>query len=172
MLLKLKSIRETILQELYLLPVILLIMACNEKRVDRNGKDGIAEQDSIPSPNESSLTPEKESDDEFVCVYDEPQASFPGGEKACYEWIEEHLHYPPEAKAQGIQGRVFVQFTVGIDGIITDVQVVRGPDQQLIDEAIRIVKAMPRWNPATSEDGKAIPIKYYLPIIFKLPESK
>ena len=155
---------------LNLLPIILLILACNGKGHERNGKDGMAEQDSIPSPNESSLTPSIESDNEFVCVYDEPQASFPEGEMACYEWIEEHLHYPPEAKAQGVQGRVIVQFTVGVDGTITDVQAVRGPNQQLIDEAIRIVKAMPRWNPATTEDGKAIPLKYNLPICFKLPE--
>ena len=163
----LKSNKKVTFKRLCLLSFFLLVLACRGKGNERSVNDCIVVQDSIPIPSKTNVDSVKEQDDAFVCVLVDPVASFPGGDQACFEWIEKHLQYPPEAKAQGIQGRVLVQFTVEADGTITDIHALRGPNQQLIDEAIRVVKGMPRWNPAI-KNGKAISSRFNLPILFKI----
>ena len=105
-------------------------------------------------------------------VYDTvtENARFPGGDDALYRWIAENLEYPEIANINGIQGRVFVRFVVNIDGSITDVKVMRSPDPSLTQEAIRLVKSMPKWRPARY-DNKPVRSKIMLPLMFRLFED-
>ena len=106
-----------------------------------------------------------------VCFYDEAnQPSFPGGDAALSQWLDENLQYPTEALKNGIQGTVVVSFTVETDGSIKDVKVWRGKDA-LVKEAVRLMNIMPKWNPG-KKDGQPVPVYYTLPIKFRLPEPK
>lgn len=102
----------------------------------------------------------------FVVVENMP--SFPGGN--VQKWISKNVKYPVLAMENGIQGKVFVQFVIERDGSITDVKVVRGVDSSLDKEAIRVVKAMPKWTPG-KQRGKAVRVSFTLPINFQLSNS-
>lgn len=108
-----------------------------------------------------------ESKEDKIYEVVEKNASFPGGDAACYNWIAQNIQYPALAQEQGIQGRVFVQFVVNTDGTLDDVKAVRSPDPSLAEEAVRVVKSMPRWNPAT-QNGKAVRSRFNIPIMFRL----
>ncbi len=90
-----------------------------------------------------------------------------GGEEAMYKYIAENLRYPEQAKADGIAGRVQVSFVIEKDGSVTDVEVVRGIGHGCDEEAVRVVKSMPRWTPGTLF-GKPVRVHYNMPFAFKL----
>jgi protein TonB len=112
---------------------------------------------------------EEEVVEEEVFTIVEDMPSFPGGEKALFEYLAKNVKYPPMAKDAGISGTVFVGFVVGSDGKIRDVKVLRGvPGGKLLDEeAVRVVKAMPPWKPG-KQRGKPVSVTYNLPIRFIL----
>ena len=99
----------------------------------------------------------------------EEQASFPGGLAALTEFLANNLNYPPLAAEYGKQGKVIVECTINIDGSITDIKIAQSVDPLLDKEAIRIVKLMPKWNPA-KYDGKPVPTKATIPVNFKLTD--
>lgn len=92
---------------------------------------------------------------------------YPGGGEALYKYIAENIHYPEQAKADGIEGRVVVQFTVMDNGDIVNVEVAKGIGGGCDEEAVRVVKGMSKWKPAIYE-GKAVNVQYCIPINFKL----
>jgi protein TonB len=102
-------------------------------------------------------------------VFDQPDQNpqFPGGDKACLDYIKKNMCYPEEAKKKGIEGRVFVQFVVNKDGSIVDVKVLRSPDPSLSKEAERVVKEMPKWRPAR-QGNKPVRSRFNLPVMFRL----
>ena len=88
------------------------------------------------------------------------------------EFVYRHLHYPPEARKNGIEGMVVVQFTIATDGYVEDIKVVRDLKDGCGEAALSIIEDMneidgPPFNPAML-DGKAVPLLYTLPIRFKL----
>ena len=97
----------------------------------------------------------------------EQSPSFPGGEKAQTDWIEQNLQYPIYAKTNGIQGRVWVQVVVNKDGSISDPNVLFAVDSSLEQEALRLVQTMPKWNPGKQHD-EAVRVRLTVPITFKL----
>lgn len=99
----------------------------------------------------------------------EKMPTFPGGDEAMSQFIYDNLKYPHVAQVYGFQGRVIVQFTVNADGSISDVEAIQSVHPSLDNEAIRVVKAMPKWNPGLQR-GKAVRVKYSLPMTFRLPE--
>ncbi len=106
-------------------------------------------------------------------IFNDPETSaeFPGGLEAMYKWIADQLKYPEECIAKNIQGRVTTQFVVDIDGSITDIKVLKSPDDLLSQEAIRVVKAMPKWKPATY-DSKPVRSNLRIPLNFRLPPAQ
>lgn len=92
---------------------------------------------------------------------------FPGGEESLYKYIAGNIKYPEQAKADGIEGRVVVRFIVMDNGDVVNVEVAKGIGGGCDEEAMRVVKAMPKWQPATYE-GKPVNVQYALPITFKL----
>ena len=95
------------------------------------------------------------------------QPSFPGGTNALNTFIASNLKYPPVAQLDGIQGRVIVKFIVEKDGSISNVEVNQSVVQDLDNEAMRVVKAMPKWIPGQI-NGKAVKVECSLPFVFRL----
>ena len=94
----------------------------------------------------------------------EEMPSFPGGQAALMKYIEENMRCPdPESDASG---RVIVQFVIGKDGTVKDPKVVRGITPALDEEALRLVRNMPKWRPG-KQMGKAVEVRYTLPVTFK-----
>ena len=112
--------------------------------------------------------PVEEEEEELVFVVVESMPEFPGGQQALFKYLSENVKYPVIAQENGIQGRVICQFVVNKDGSIVDVEVVRsGGDPSLDKEAIRVIKSMPKWKPG-KQRGKAVRVKYTVPVNFKL----
>ena len=97
----------------------------------------------------------------------EEQPSFPGGVSALFKYLTAEVKYPKIAQDNGIQGRVVTSFVVDKEGNIKQVKVERGVDPALDAEAIRVVEAMPKWIPG-KQKGKAVAVRYVLPVQFRL----
>jgi protein TonB len=83
-------------------------------------------------------------------------------------YLSSHLRYPDDAREAGIEGRVGIEFVVSEDGSISNVKVVRSSGSTSLDqEAVRVVKGMPRWKPGRQQ-GRAVPVIFTLPVTFKL----
>lgn len=92
--------------------------------------------------------------------------SFPGGESAMKSYLNSNVKYPVEAQENCIQGRVIVQFIIEKDGSISDVKISRSVDPSLDREALRVVKAMPKWNPGKLQ-GIPARVKNEVPVVFR-----
>ncbi len=84
-----------------------------------------------------------------------------------YKFITDHIQYPTEEKARGIQGRAILQFIVERDGSVSDIKVLRTPSEALGKEAIRVLASAPKWNPGMQGDQK-VRVRYLIPINFSL----
>lgn len=109
---------------------------------------------------------QQKSDGEIYATVDQ-QAEFLGGVEALFKWLSANLIYPKEAQEIGIEGKVGVKFVVNTDGSISDIQVSRSVHPSLDAEAIRLVKKMPKWQPAKNN---GVPVRSYftLPFTFRL----
>ena len=83
------------------------------------------------------------------------------------KWVSEQMQYPQDAIDQNIQGRVVLQFTVNKEGQVEDVHVVRGVNEALDNEAVRVVTASPKWEPGT-QNGNPVNVRYIFPVVFRL----
>ena len=102
----------------------------------------------------------------FALVEQKPM--FQGGDANAFsKWVNQHLAYPDIAKENGIQGRVTLQFTVGTDGKVSGVKVLRGVDPSLDKEAGRVVSSSPKWTPGKQRD-RPVKVTYTFPVIFQL----
>lgn len=111
---------------------------------------------------------EGDGDGQQVFQFVEQMPSFPGGESALMKYLSKHINYPSRARENNIQGTVVVQFVVNTDGTIVDVTTVgRKKGGGLEEEAIRVVKGMPKWTPG-KQNGRAVRVQYSLPIRFTL----
>jgi len=104
-------------------------------------------------------------DEVFTVVESMPE--FPGGTKKMMQYLSKNVKFPPAAKANGISGKVYVNFTVGKNGKIRDIKILRGVHDLLDKEAIRVIKAMPPWK-AGKQRGKPVSVSFNLPINFIL----
>ena len=93
--------------------------------------------------------------------------SYKGGIKEFYQYLAETIKYPKESAKDGIQGTVFLRFTVKKDGSIEDIEVMKTPNDELADEAIRIVQRSSNWIPG-KDFGETVNVKYNIPIKFSL----
>ena len=107
------------------------------------------------------------SEEDTVYQIVEEMPKFPGGEKALMDYVSNNVKYPEEAKNKNIAGRVFVSFVVEKDGSIGEVKVLRGIGGGCDEEAVRVIKGMPKWKPGMQK-GKPVRVSYQIPIYFKL----
>ncbi len=96
-------------------------------------------------------------------------ATFPGGSDAATKYLAEHIKYPARSMQNGIEGVVTLSFTVGTDGKISNITVERPLDPDLEAEAVRVVRGMPLWVPATDDAGQPVSQTVRLPVKFRLP---
>jgi len=92
---------------------------------------------------------------------------FPGGMDKLLQFINNNMQYPTKAQAAGIQGRVIVQFIIDEEGYIIEPNIVKSVEPSLDKEALRLIKMLPQWKPGTLK-GKAVKVKYTVPVAFKL----
>lgn len=114
-----------------------------------------------------SEMPEEEFEEEEIFTIVEKMPSFPGGIESLFSYLGQNIEYPDMAKDARIEGKVYITFVVDRDGSIADVQVLRGIGGGCDEEAIRVVKGMPKWDPG-EQRGKAVRVQYNLPINFIL----
>ena len=118
--------------------------------------------------NTDSVSPVKEK---VIFQVVEKAPEFPGGMEECMKFLGNSIKYPAEARKNGIQGRVVVTFVITDEGDIKDPVVVKGVDPLLDDEALRVIQMMPKWNPGKHR-GKAVNVKFTLPVSFRLSSSE
>ena len=106
-------------------------------------------------------------DDLFTIA--EKMPYFPGGEETLIKYLTDKLHYPMRAKVNGVQGVVVVSFIVEKDGSINNVRIIKGLDEECNDEAVKVIKEMPKWTPGEI-GGKPVRVLISLPINFKLSD--
>ncbi len=138
------------------------ILFINTKEYVKNGKKEIV------SVNVKAKEPAEEIDtdnDAFNVVEQMPQ--FPGGEIELMKFLSENVKYPEAASKAGTQGRVVAQFIVEADGSITNVKVLKKVSDEIDAEAVRVIKAMPKWKPGMQK-GQPVRVKYTIPVTFRL----
>jgi TonB family protein len=114
---------------------------------------------------------ESANDNDSIYNVVSENAEFPGGDVALSDWMRKNMKYPEECRKQGIQGRVVISFVVNKDGSIVDLETVRSPHPALAEEGLRVVKSMPKWEPA-KENGKVVRSRFNIPIMFWLDGGK
>ncbi|MCH5319589.1 MAG: energy transducer TonB [Paramuribaculum sp.] len=101
----------------------------------------------------------------------EQMPTFPGGDKALYDFISSKLVFPQEAIEDNVGGRVSVRFVVKKDGSIGEAKIARGKHPALDKEALRVVKLLPKFIPG-KQNGQAVDVWFTLPINFNLQSAK
>jgi protein TonB len=97
----------------------------------------------------------------------EQMPAFPGGQQELMNFLMKNVKYPKEATDKGIEGRVIVQFVVDKDGSVVEPKVVKSVSPELDQEALRVVKKMPKWQPG-KQNGEVVRVKYNIPVSFRL----
>ncbi|MFT5885502.1 MAG: protein TonB [Arcticibacterium sp.] len=101
----------------------------------------------------------------FTAVEQAPE--FPGGVKEMYNFINSKIKYPPAAQRANISGRVFVKFVVEKDGSIGKIDILKGIGFGCDEEAERVIKSMPKWNPGR-QNGKNVRVFFTMPVFYQL----
>lgn len=114
-----------------------------------------------PLPDEQPVV------DDIPILIPEVMPQFPGGEEALFRFLRNNIRYPAAAREAGISGTVFLTFVVERDGSITDVEVLRGVGGGCSEEAVRVVKIMPVWNPGM-QFGRFVRVRFTMPVKFVL----
>jgi len=112
---------------------------------------------------------QKKPDSIFAVV--EVMPKYPGGLDAMYKFLGENIKYPQKAREEGISGTVYIQFIVEKDGQTSGFKLLRGAEESLDNEALRVLKMMPKWEPG-KQKGKPVRVQYNLPVKFALDEEK
>ena len=117
----------------------------------------------------ASDTAETKSGKEFPCI-PETFPQFPGGHIALFEYLSKNIKFPKAKENEDVKVRVVTTFTVEKDGSITDAKIVRSQGEAFDNEALRVINGMPKWIPGM-QNGKAVSVKYTLPITFSTTDS-
>ena len=101
-------------------------------------------------------------------VYDQAEVmpEFPGGSKAMYDYIVKNIQYPAKAKENRISGTVYIQFIVDGNGNVKSSKILKGTNELLDSEALRVVNQMPKWTPGSNQ-GKPVSVYLNLPVKFQ-----
>ena len=159
------------LSALLILPLLavtmLLLAECKPANNDTQPAEEAVEAAPAEPVYDITVTDEPEEDAiEFGLV--EVKPSFQDGDANEFsKWVNQNLKYPDAAKEAKLQGRVTLQFTVGKDGTVSNVKVLRGVDPILDNEAVKVVSQSPKWNPGMQK-GEPVNVTYVFPVVFQL----
>ena len=143
---------------LLFVPLIISLLAMNSTAMRANVQKKVVK---------TNKTTKKSGANDKVYEVCEQMPTFPGGDAALMKYLSENVKYPALAIKAQEQGRVVVSFTVEKDGAISDVKVARSVTPSLDAEAVRVVKAMPKWTPG-KQGGQLVRVRYNVPVSFKL----
>ena len=115
----------------------------------------------------TSVMAQTEVEDDAIFVVAENAPEFPGGSDSLYAYIARNIKYPETAKKEKIEGRVFVTFVIEKDGQVSSAKILRDIGGGCGEEAIRVVKSMPKWKPGTQR-GNPVRVQFNLPVSFML----
>ena len=134
---------------------------------DPNAEEVIAAPEATAAPTKVEVAVEAAPKEETIFTVVEQQPEFSGGMSALGQYLQKTLRYPAAAQRANVSGRVFMSFVVNTDGSIQDVSVLKGLGFGTDEEAIRVVKGMPKWRPG-KQSGRPVRVKFQLPINFTL----
>ena len=160
-----KSNRWMMLKALFIIPVATLAVSVFANTTDMSSmaKAVNTTANSISTNNMQTKQSDIKTADDV-----EVMPEFKGGNKAMMDFLMMNMKYPESAAKAKQQGRAVVGFVVGKDGTINDVYIVKSTGYDVLDnEAMRVVKSMPAWEPG-KQKGKPVNVKYFVPITFKL----
>jgi len=123
----------------------------------------------VDSTKEAEVVVAEAVDPAYEKVFDvvEQMPEFVGGQAELMKFLAENVHYPEAAYKVGKQGRVIVTFIVEADGSVSNAKIVKKVSDELDAEALRVIGTMPKWKPGM-QNGKAVRVKYTIPITFRL----
>ena len=130
----------------------------------------VIDLDQVEADVEEEEEEEEEEEDPETLPFNalDVKPTFQGGDANAFSiWVNSQLRYPENAKRNGIQGRVTLEFTIDTKGRVTDVKVLRGVHKLLDKEAVRVVSKSPRWTPGYVNQ-KPVRVTYTFPVIFQL----
>ncbi|MEI7981980.1 MAG: energy transducer TonB, partial [Bacteroidota bacterium] len=130
-------------------------------------KEDLSKIDSIPKPGGSGLGTGT-ADDTGLATFIDVYPRFPGGDEARLYYLRQHVRYPEVALRGMIQGVVMVMFIIETDGSVSNIDVSKRVGGGCDEEAIRVTKEMPRWEPG-KRNGKAVRVMVRMPIVFRMP---
>jgi len=104
----------------------------------------------------------------YIIVQEMPE--FPGGNAALLQYVGENIKYPQDAQDNNIQGKVTLKFVVNPDGSVDRIEIMRGVDPLLDNEAIRVIKTLPKFKPG-KQSGVAVPVWFTIPVIFQIKNN-
>ena len=160
-----KSNRWMMLKALFVIPVATLAVSVFANGTDVSNMTN-AVNTTANTLSTTNMQTQKSATKTFTVV--EVMPKFKGGNKAMMEFLMMNMKYPASAAKAKQQGRAVVGFVVGKDGTISDVQIKKSAGHAVLDEeAMRVVKSMPAWEPG-KQKGKPVNVKYYVPITFRL----
>jgi periplasmic protein TonB len=137
----------------------------NDERQNTVQNGNVNDTTSFVPITEQVIPPDPEP---VVVVQEMPE--FPGGPAALLKYVGENLNYPADAQNNNIQGKVILKFVVKSDGSVDRIEILRGIDPLLDNEAIRVVKTLPRFKPGR-QGGVAVPVWFMLPVTFKIQNN-
>lgn len=153
---------------LFVLPAFALLVAGNIScSQDTSQTEDAKEEVVAPVSPEAKEAPADSTAKEEVFMVAEQMPEYPGGMKEMLKFLQENVKYPENAMKNNVQGRVIVQFVVEKDGTPTEFKVLRSVDPDLDAEALRVMKAMPKWKPGMQK-GQVVRVKFTVPVSFKL----
>lgn len=126
---------------------------------------------SAPTWAQKTVVSNEEGPKEEAFDVVEHMPEFPGGMNALFQFMGENMKYPEDAKKLNKQGRVLVTFVIDKDGSVVDAVVVKSVWPSLDAEALRVVRAMPKWTPGR-QNGKVVRVKFTLPFNFAFTDEK
>jgi len=132
-------------------------------------KDGTDEPDVVelrPTAAETVVDDEMNGKP-FMVVEQMPQLPGGGGTEAIVAAIQKAAHYPAQAMANGVEGKVFASFVVNAQGEVTDLKIVKGLGSGLDEETLRAIGKLPRFIPGR-QNGRAVSVQYTVPISFRM----
>lgn len=153
-------------------PVTVEVLNVVEDDVELDQQDIISSEDNQKVAQQQTYVPpvvqeEEEESSQQIFTVVEVMPEFPGGDGELLKFIGKSIRYPVIAQENGIQGRVICAFVVNKDGTVVDAEVLRGVDQSLDKEALRVIGTMPKWSPG-KQRGMPVRVKYTVPITFRL----
>jgi TonB family protein len=150
-------------------PVVSGAVSNNKSSTDKKSRKYAPIDNSRELLTASYMVQSDNADDSTIFTVVEESPEFTGGEKALSKFFRKNLVYPKQALKNQIEGTVYLEFTVGKDGTLSDIVVLRPLLYGCDEEAIRLIKMMPPWEPR-KENGVPVRTSMSLPVKFELPK--